>query len=83
MNEYLKNPPISNCTKICPVGGKTVPRRRTDRQINGKTDGQTEMTELTIDLRNYTSAAKISTFCPHTALMRLACTSEYKEQSLP
>ena len=78
---YLKNPPIANFTKICLVEGKTVPCRRTDRQIDGKTNGQIEIIELIIDFRNYISAAKISRFCPNTEFMCLACISEYKQQS--
>jgi hypothetical protein len=46
LDGFSKNTPISNFMKICPVGAEFF-------HTDGQTDGQTDMTNLIVALRNF------------------------------
>jgi hypothetical protein len=50
LDRFSKNTQISNCMKICPVGGEVHVDRQTDRR--------TDMTKLIITFRNFANAPK-------------------------
>ena len=52
-NRFKKNTEIQNVTNICPVGAEMF-------HADGRTDGPTDMTKLTVAFRNFANAPKHS-----------------------
>jgi hypothetical protein len=57
-DKFFKNTQISNFMKIRPVGAELF---HADRQTDGRTEGQTDMTKLTVTFRNFANAPKNET----------------------
>jgi hypothetical protein len=51
LDTFSKNTPISNFMKIPPVGAEVY-------HAEGQTDGETNMTKLTVTFRNFSNAFK-------------------------
>jgi hypothetical protein len=50
---------ISNFIKIRPVGAELFRANGRERRMDGRTDGQTDMSKLTVSFRNLANAPKM------------------------